>query len=128
MKSRILNRFLLTGVILILTLTGISQGIEGYYRYPALHGNTIVFVAEGDIWKVSATGGAATRLTTHPGEESFPKISPDGKIIAFTASYEGNTQLDTAIKYLQDLIADDPRGVPEAPPFPDKSFGGNKGK
>jgi tricorn protease-like protein len=25
---------------------------QGYYRYPALHGDTIAFVAEGDVWTV----------------------------------------------------------------------------
>ena len=42
----------------------------GYYRYPAIHGDTIVFTAEGDLWRVSVNGGVAQRLTTHPAEES----------------------------------------------------------
>jgi len=79
----------------LLLLNAFSQGFHGYYRYPDLHGNTIVFVAEGDLWKVDINGGAAVRLTTHPGEELFPKISPDGSTIAFTGSYEGSTQLYT---------------------------------
>ncbi len=61
----------------------------GYYRSPAIHGETIVFVAEGDLWKVSRGGGVAQRLTTHPAEEFDPAISPDGKSLAFTARYEG---------------------------------------
>ncbi len=48
---------------------------RGYYRQPAIHGDTIVFVAEGDLWKVSADGVAASRLTTHHGIESTPAIS-----------------------------------------------------
>ncbi len=71
------------------------HGMEGYYRWPALHDDTIVFSAEGDLWAVSASGGAARRLTTHPGEERYPKISPDGKIVAFTASYEGPAEVYT---------------------------------
>lgn len=61
----------------------------GYYRYPAIHGDTVVFTAEGDLWAVAATGGAARRLTTHAGEESRAAISPDGLQVAFTASYAG---------------------------------------
>jgi tricorn protease len=61
----------------------------GYYRFPAIHGDTIIFTAEGDLWTVSAKGGAATRLTSNPGEEINAAISPDGKTVAFSAHYEG---------------------------------------
>mgnify|MGYP006197026221 FL=1 len=66
-----------------------QQVRPGYFRMPAIHGDTVVFVAEGDLWRVSATGGQAQRLTTHHGEELHPVISPDGKKIAFSATYEG---------------------------------------
>jgi tricorn protease len=68
---------------------------EGYYRYPAVHDDTIVFTAEGDLWRVSTHGGVAQRLTSHPGEESHPAISPDGKTLAFSAEYEGPTEVYT---------------------------------
>ncbi len=67
----------------------------GYYRFPAIHGDTIVFVAEGDLWKVPASGGVAQRLTTAPGQETLPAISPDGLTIAFSATYEGPTEVYT---------------------------------
>ena len=67
----------------------------GFYRYPALHGTTLVFAAEGDLWRVPTTGGVAQRLTTHHGEETNPRISPDGSILAFTATYEGPAELYT---------------------------------
>ena len=52
-------------------------------------------IAEGDLWTVAITGGLAHRLTTHPAEETDPVISPDGKTLAFTARYEGQTALYT---------------------------------
>ena len=61
----------------------------GYYRYPAIHGDTIIFTAEGDLWSVSAKGGEARRLTSNPGREIYPAISPDGQMVAFSAEYEG---------------------------------------
>src|SRR4029079_7643863 len=67
----------------------------GYYRFPAIHGDTIVFTAEGDLWRVGVSGGIAQRLTTHPAEESRAAISPDGKTIAFSAAYEGPTEVYT---------------------------------
>ena len=71
----------------------LSQGFEGYYQFPDIHDNQIVFCAEGDIWTVPSSGGLAQRLTTHAEDESYPIISPDGQTIVFSASYEGPTEL-----------------------------------
>ncbi len=68
---------------------------QGYYRFPAIHGDTIVFTAEGDLWKASAAGGVAQRLTSHPGNEEHATISPDGLTVAFSAQYEGPTEVYT---------------------------------
>jgi tricorn protease len=73
----------------------LAQSNRGYYRFPAIYGNTIVFTAEGDLWQVSTEGGIARRLTSHPGEEKNAAFSPDGKTIAFSASYEGPTEVYT---------------------------------
>jgi tricorn protease len=59
-------------------------------RQPDIQGSTIVFVYAGDLWTVPRAGGVAMRLTTHEGLERFPKLSPDGKTVAFTAQYDGN--------------------------------------
>jgi tricorn protease len=74
---------------------GAAESPKGYYRFPAIHGDTIVFTAEGDLWRVSASGGVAQRLTTHPGTETFAAISPDGLTVAFSAEYEGPTEVYT---------------------------------
>jgi tricorn protease len=66
-----------------------NQAPQGYYRFPAIHGDTIVFTAEGDLWRVSIRGGMAQRLTSHLGTESHAAFSPDGKLLAFSAEYEG---------------------------------------
>lgn len=68
---------------------------QGYYRQPAIWHDTIVFVAEGDLWTVPVTGGRASRLTSHLGSEGTPAISPDGAKLAFTAQYEGPTEVYT---------------------------------
>src|SRR5215472_11940719 len=68
---------------------------QGYYRFPAIHGGTIVFTAEGDLWRVGVQGGMAQRLTSHPGTESRASFSPDGKTLAFSAEYEGPTEIYT---------------------------------
>jgi tricorn protease len=67
----------------------------GYYRYPAIHGDTIVFTAEGDLWRVAVNGGVAQRLTAHPAEESRPAFSPDGRTLAYSAAYEGPMEVYT---------------------------------
>jgi len=62
-------------------------------RFPAIHGDQIVFTYAGDLYTVAANGGTARRLTSHPGFEMFPRFSPDGKWVAFTAQYDGNTEV-----------------------------------
>lgn len=59
-------------------------------RFPDIHGDKIAFSYGGDIWLASTSGGVARRITSHPGLELFPKFSPDGKWIAFSAQYDGN--------------------------------------
>lgn len=79
-------------VIWVFILVGVyaEAGVVGYYRFPSIHGDTIVFAAEGDLWKVPTSGGLAMRFTSHDGNELFTEISPDGKWIAFSGEYQGN--------------------------------------
>jgi tricorn protease len=71
------------------------SGRRGYYTSPSLHGDTIVFTSEGDLWTVSVQGGMARRLTTGLGIENMARISPDGKTVAFSADYEGPREVYT---------------------------------
>jgi tricorn protease len=66
---------------------------QGYYRYPSIAGDRIVFVCEDDLWSVAAGGGDAVRLTASFGTCSFPRLSPDGGSIAFVSTDEGNPEL-----------------------------------
>ena len=74
----------------ILCAAPVNQGV---LRFPDTDGKTVVFVAAGDIWRVPASGGSATRLTTHEGLELFPKLSPDGRWVAFSGEYGGSRQV-----------------------------------
>jgi tricorn protease len=82
------SRFSL-GACAVLCLAEVAFAAPGYYRDPSLRGDTIVFTAEGDLWSVPLAGGLARRLTSHPAEESQAAISPDGRHVAFVASYDG---------------------------------------
>ena len=64
-------------------------------RFPSTNGSEIVFSYAGDLYRVSVNGGEAQRLTSHVGYEMFPRFSPDGKTIAFTGQYDGNTEVYT---------------------------------
>ena len=59
-------------------------------RYMDVSDTQITFVYGGDIWIMPKTGGMAVQVTHSPGEESWPRFSPDGKFIAYSASYNGN--------------------------------------
>ncbi|HXG01722.1 MAG TPA: protease, partial [Bacteroidota bacterium] len=62
-------------------------------RFPAIHGNQIVFTYAGDLYSVSASGGVARKITSDIGYEMFARFSPDGKWLAFTGQYDGNTEV-----------------------------------
>lgn len=79
-------------VVLLLSLALPASASPGYFRDPAIHGDTVVFVSEGDLWSVAVGGGAARRLTTHAAEERHPALSPDGRRLAFSAAYEGSQE------------------------------------
>ncbi len=92
MKIRV-GSALLFSILLVSSVW--AQSTQGYYQHPAIHGDTVVFSAEGDLWSVPIDGGLAHRLTSHPATESHPVISHDGSMVAFTANYEGPAEIYT---------------------------------
>ncbi len=62
-------------------------------RYPNSSQDKIVFVYAGDLYIVDKNGGVARKITSFEGYEMFPRFSPDGKYIAFSAEYDGNREV-----------------------------------
>ncbi|MGA9120292.1 MAG: PDZ domain-containing protein [Bacteroidota bacterium] len=62
-------------------------------RFPAIHGGRIAFTYAGNLYTVPSTGGVARKMTNDVGFEVFPRFSPDGKQLAFTGQYDGNTEV-----------------------------------
>ncbi len=103
----------LTALSLYLTAATASAQVDArLLRYPDVSETHIAFVYAGDIWLVEKGGGTAHRLSSPPGEELFPRFSPDGSELAFSANYDGNTDVY--------VIPVDGRhtAAPELPPRP----------
>ncbi|MDP9230992.1 MAG: PDZ domain-containing protein [Bacteroidota bacterium] len=75
------------------SLTTLAQIDARLFRFPDVSATQIAFVYGGDIWIVPKTGGTANRITSSTGEEAYPRFSPDGKTLAFSATYDGNTDV-----------------------------------
>ncbi len=96
-----MKRFSIGSAVLVLFifLTGFAQ--EAAYqnpdavmlRFPDVSDTHIVFSYAGDLWLVAREGGIARRLSSPPGQELFPKFSPDGNWIAFSGNYDGDTDV-----------------------------------
>ncbi len=88
-----MKRYLSFLIVLVLSINLIAQtddDLTRLLRFPDINNNKITFVYAGDIWIVDANGGTAKQLTSHEGMEIFPKLSPDGKWIAFSGEYSDN--------------------------------------
>lgn len=62
-------------------------------QQPALSASQIAFIYANDLWTANLDGSNVKRLTSDTGTESNPCFSPDGKTIAFSAEYDGNTDV-----------------------------------
>ena len=80
-------------VFILFSFLVVAQEEARLLRFPAIYENQIVFSYAGDLYTVSRSGGTARRLTSDIGYEMFPRFSPDGKNIAFTAQYDGNSEV-----------------------------------
>jgi tricorn protease len=87
------------------------------FRQPAVSADRIAFVYAGDIWLVAKTGGTAIRLSSPLGEETFPRFSPDGRTLAYSADYDGNTDV-----YIVPVAGGEPVRLTHHP-MPDRVIG-----
>ncbi|MCW5551170.1 MAG: PD40 domain-containing protein [Verrucomicrobiae bacterium] len=87
-------RGLLVGLLSALAADHSIANEARLLRFPTIHGDKVVFGYAGDLYTVPAKGGLARRLTSDANSyEMFPRFSPDGKHLAFTAQYDGNTEV-----------------------------------
>jgi tricorn protease len=86
--------FLIPVVASIPVSVSAADDAPGYVmRFADIGHGQIVFTYEDDLWLVSDAGGSARRLTSHEGRETGAKFSPDGKQLAFSANYDGGTDI-----------------------------------
>ncbi len=78
--------------LLVTTNVGVADDTR-LLRYPDIHNDRVAFVYAGDLYVASTRGGSAVRLTSHEGMELYPKFSPDGSEIAYSAEYNGTRQV-----------------------------------
>ncbi|GIX35950.1 MAG: tricorn protease [Lysobacteraceae bacterium] len=85
----------LIAIALLLPVAALAESPSRLLRFPDIHADRVVFVYAGDLYTAPLQGGQATRLTSHPGQELYPRFSPDGSQIAFSAEYNGTRQVFT---------------------------------
>lgn len=118
-RQRRPGKAVLPGLFALLALASVATGADEarLLRFPAIHGKQVAFTYAGDLYTVSASGGVARKLTNHAGYEMFARFSPDGRWIAFTGQYDGNTEVylmaaegsaPKRLTYTASLSRDDP--------------------
>jgi tricorn protease len=90
---------LVLAIVGLVTLPGVRLAADvnvrdtRFLHQPATSGTEVAFVYADDLWAARIDGSAVRRLTTDDGVESNPAFSPDGALIAFSAQYDGNTDV-----------------------------------
>ncbi len=90
--SRLLLSTLIASSALLAAAASANEG-SLLLRFPDVSATEVAFVHAGDIYVAPRSGGTARRLTSHEGLELFPKFSPDGRWIAYSAEYTGTRQV-----------------------------------
>src|SRR5258708_1804255 len=95
MKNSYLSCKLLLATLAALPFIGFAIDTKDtrMLSQPAISENRIAFIYAEDLWIANVDGSQPRRLTVDEGIESNPFFSPDGKLIAFSAQYEGNTDV-----------------------------------
>ena len=86
-------RLTLTAMAVAIGMTSNAADEGRLLRFPGTNGQDVAFSYAGDIYTVPIGGGMARKLTSHKGYEAFARYSPDGKTLAFTGQYDGNTEV-----------------------------------
>ena len=115
------KKYLLMAALAAMTMT--AQAGEGrLLRFPATNGYEVAFSYAGDIYTVPIGGGTAHKLTSHKGYEAFARFSPDGRTIAFTGQYDGNTEV-----YVMPAQGGEPRRITYTATNPRDDWGDRMG-
>jgi tricorn protease len=85
--------FPILALLLLVAAPAANAGDTRLLRFPDIHGDRVAFAYGGDLYTAPVDGGVARRLTSHEGQELYPKFSPDGQWIAFSAEYSGTRQV-----------------------------------
>ena len=97
MKCALLPPGVLSNFIVLLTASVAALGVNIHdtrlLTDPAVSEGHIAFAYANDVWLANVDGSSVRRLTSHPGIEAGPRFSPDGKWVAFTGQYDGNTDV-----------------------------------